>query len=60
MCIVGVLEPFGGGVAEQAVQAVVVVPVDVVGGEGLDIGQGARRAGREAKGVIMSGPAGPA
>jgi hypothetical protein len=37
VCIVGVLELFGGGVGEQAVQAVVVVPVDVVGGEGLDV-----------------------
>lgn len=38
---------FGGEVVEQAVRPVVVVPVDVVRGQGLDVGEGAQWTGPE-------------
>ena len=45
MSVVVGLELFGCDEVEQTVQAVVVVLVDVVHGEGFDVGQGAQRAG---------------
>jgi hypothetical protein len=47
MSVVGLFELFGCGVVEQAVQALVGVPVDVGHGDRFDVSQGAWRAGAE-------------
>ena len=53
--VVGVLELFGGQVAEATVQAPVVVPVDPSGGGVFDIGRGPVGAGVEDGGADALG-----